>query len=132
MIFYKAHCHPLPYFFIFFKNPLKFSIVIPDLVQTKTNCIYLFIALTACNVASGIRLFPYGNQYPCKYKIFPNISLKSNSKNIFYYCTSDDELDHPLSHFTTRAIDRLKFLSEKLLYNSIFLFFDVQQLSSNC
>ena len=131
MIFYKAHCHPLPYFLIFFKNPRKFSIVIPDLVQTKTNCIFLFIALTTCNVALGIRLFPYGNQYPWKYKIFPNISLKSNSKNIFYYCTSDDKLDHLLSHFT-RAIDRLKFLSEKLLYSSIFLFFDVQQLSSYC
>ena len=63
-------------------------------------------------IASGIRVFPCGTQYPWKYKIFPNIALKSNSKNIFYNCTSDYELDHLLSHFT-RAIDRLKVLKKK-------------------
>ena len=45
-------------------NPRKFPIVLPDLVQTKTNCIFPFIALTVCNVASGIRVFPCGTQYP--------------------------------------------------------------------
>ena len=64
---------------------------------------------------------PYGTQYSWKYKIFPNIPLKSNSKNIFYNCTSDDELDHLLSHFTS-AIDRLKVLDGKQA------FFDVQQV----
>ena len=128
MIFYMTNCHPLPYFLIFSKNPCKFPIALPDPVQTKTNCIFLFIAQTAYNVASGIRVFPCGTQYPWKYKIFPSIPLKSNSKNIFYNCTSDYELDHLLSHFT-RAIDRLKVLKKKKI---AFCFFDVQQFSSNC
>ena len=55
---YMKNCHPLSYFLIFSKNSCKFSIALPDPVQTKTNCIFLFIALTACNVASGIRTFP--------------------------------------------------------------------------
>ena len=111
-------CHPLPYFLIFSKNPRKFLTVLPDLVQTKTSCIFLFVALTACNVASGIRVFPCGTQHPWKCKIFPNIPLMSNSKNIFYNFTSDDELDHLLSRFT-RAVDRLKVLNEKFAF---FLF----------
>ena len=115
MIFYTTNCHPLSYFLIFFKNPCRFPTVLPDLVQTKTNCIFPFIAPTACNVASGIRVFPCGTQYQSKYKILPNIPLKSNSKNIFYNSTSDDELDHPLSHFI-RAIDKLKALNEKLTF----------------
>ena len=58
IIFYITNCHPLPYFLIFFKNPCKFPIALPDPVQTKTNCIFLFIALTACDVESGIWVFP--------------------------------------------------------------------------
>ena len=97
---------------LFLPASLQISIALPDPVQTRTNCIFLFIALTACNVASGIRVFPCGTQYPWKYKIFPSIPLKSNSKNIFYNFTSEYELDHLLSHFT-RAIDRLKVLKKK-------------------
>ena len=107
------NCHPLSYFLFFSKNPYKFPSVLTNLVQIKTNCVFLFIALTACNVASGIRVFQCRTQYPWKYKILPYIRLKSTSKEIFYNCTSDDELDHLLSHFA-RAIDRLKVLNEKL------------------
>ena len=113
MIFYMTSCHLFPYFLILSKNPRKFPTVLPDLVQTKTNCILLFISLTACNVAPGIRVFRCATQHPWKHKIFPNIPLKSNSKNIFYSSTSDDELDHLLPHFT-RAVDTLKVLNEKL------------------
>ena len=102
-----------------FKNPCIFPIALPDPVQTKTNCIFLFIALTACNVASGIRVFPFGTQYLWKYKI--GIPLKSNSKNIFYNCTSDYELVHLLSHFT-RAVDRLKVLKKKKQHFVFFVF----------
>ena len=122
MIFYMTNCHPLLYFLVFSKNPRKFPTILPDLVQIKTNCIFLFIALTACNVAAGIKVFPCGTQYPWKYKIFRNIPLKSNSKDIFYNCRSDDELDHLLSHFT-RAIDSLKVLNKKLAFCFCFLMF---------
>ena len=115
MIFYMTNYHPLPYFLIFSKNPRKLPTVVPDIVQTKANFIFLFISLTAFNVASGIRVFRCGTQHPWKDKIFPNIPLKSNSKNIFYNCTSDDELDHLLQHFT-RTIDRLKVLIKKLAF----------------
>ena len=78
------------------------------------------ITLPACNVASGVRVFPCGTQYPWKYKTFPNIPLKSNSKNILYNCTSDDELDLLLWHFT-RVVDRLKVLNEKVAF-FVFVF----------
>ena len=122
MSFYMTNCHPLPYFLIFSKNPRKFSTDFPNLVQTKTNCIFLFIAQTVCNVLSGIRVFPRETQYPWKYKIFRNIPLKSKSKNIFYNnCTSDDELAHLLSPFT-RAIDELKVRNENLTFFFVFVF----------
>ena len=54
MIFYMTNCHPLPYFLIFSENPCKFPIALPDPDQTKKNCIFLFIAVTVCNVASSV------------------------------------------------------------------------------
>ena len=123
MILYLTDCHPLPYFLVFSKNPRKFPTVLPDLVQIKTNCIFLVVALTACNVVLGNRIFPCGTQYPWKYTFFPNIPLKSNSKKIFYNCTFDDELDHLLSH-STRAIDRFKVNEKLAFFCFCFLTFD--------
>ena len=60
----------------------------------------------------------------------PKHSFKVKLKEYLLHCTSDNELDHLLLHFS-RAIDRLKVLYEKLAF-FLFLFFDVQQFFSNC
>ena len=41
-VFYMTNYHPLSYFLIFSKDPSKFPIALPDPIQTKTNCIFLF------------------------------------------------------------------------------------------
>ena len=97
---------------LFQKSSQIFDRFTKSIVQTKTNCIFRFVALTACNVALGIRVISYEIQYLWKYNIFRN---KSNSKNVFCNFTSDDELGHLLLHFT-RAIGRLKDLNENLAF----------------
>ena len=95
----------------FLPDKLPFSSLFSHLFQTtsqifsplhqiwfkKKNSLYRTHRL---QVALGIKAFPCQTQYPWKYKILPNIA--SNSKNIFENFTSDDQLDHLLSHFTTK------------------------------
>ena len=51
-------------------------------VQTKANCIFSFIALTACNVASVIRVFPcqVWNSIPMKMQNLPKHFFKVKPK----------------------------------------------------